>query len=178
MLKQAPFMTKFINSVAKTLPYLPEDIRNEVQQSLNEFNNYAVINRWSPDDMDIGGKLGLTESEKKTALLLLVCMQDTLEDDLKQVNTIAKEVLNQRINHICVKWDPSYFGGAYSGTGINALVPLDMIKAKAQDSDMPSAVKECFKSLTKQDPIHITNYVLNHVYNQQGEEIGPVLLVC
>lgn len=178
MLKQAPFMTKFINSVTKALPYLPDDIRQEIQQSLNEFNDYAVVNRWCPDDMDIGGKFGLTDSEKKTALMLLVCMQDVLEDDLKQINAIAKEVLNQRIQHVCVEWHPSHFGGHFSGNGVQALIPLEMIQTKAKDSDIPNAVKDCFQNLTKQDPIHITNYVLNHVYNQQGEKIGPVLLTC
>lgn len=75
--------------------------------------------------------------------------------------------------YIKVEFDPLFTGGDYSGVGEFVFIPVSLVDAFCEESpeDFEGALGLAFTKVTKQDAMHIVNYVSDETYDHQGELI-------
>lgn len=86
--------------------------------------------------------------------------------------SVTREDFPEDKVYLKVEWDPDFCGGAYSGTGRQALVPLARIDAYAETGLTEEAgVHRAFADATGQDSRHIIYYTVDDRYTADGELI-------
>lgn len=172
-LSQCPAVAGLLQACLDALQHLPAGEREELAAAMREFEHFSAPTLWGVSDVDADMALGITPLERAEVINRFCSNYERKDADWQAIDSIAHDVLQERIPHIAVEYDPYYTGGAHEGDSQIALIPLAVIEAVKPETSEDDAVELAFRKITHMDSMHIVRYAVGSTYNQAGELIGP-----
>jgi len=93
-LPQCYVVERLLNACVAAIPNLPPRAKNELSQTLREFENFASPTLWGPADVD--QEYGLTDEEKREVIARFVNRYACAPQDWDMIGALSNEVRTER----------------------------------------------------------------------------------
>lgn len=96
-LPQSASINTLLNACVAALPSLPEQLQNNLEAAMREFEGCGTSVLWSPSDVDTEDAYGLSEAEKREAISRFIRGQECTDEDWAAIDSHARDVVSDRI---------------------------------------------------------------------------------
>lgn len=95
-LPQSASINTLLSACIAALPSLPEQVQNNLEVAMREFEGCGTSVLWSPSDVDTEDAYGLSDAEKREVISRYIRGQECTEEDWAVIDSHARDVVSDR----------------------------------------------------------------------------------